>query len=268
MQTEEAAQTAAQTEEAAQAAAQAAVQTEEAAADESDIVENEEETNVYSKNLGPLGQKWIDFMMKKKSDNVFGPSVDVYDRLKWGTKFLKLKPNDEIRYNDVTYIATPAIYELIFSPEPPEAVTQQELSVYKNMLKAAKTHLKGNGQIKSSTSAKYKEVIRKIFPPSEIKIKKTVLPPKTPTYENVQPRYRPKTPEDEQRGGGLMNLNRKRVEFIYFNTIDELVERLELLVRETESGHTGHNNEILSILEELHEQGVIKKPGKLNFLSV
>lgn len=55
---------------------------------------------------------------------------------------------------------------------------------------------------------------------------------------------------------------------MYFNTIDELIERLEILMRETEAGHSGHRNEILSILEELHEQKVIKKPEHLNFLSV
>ncbi|KAK9681124.1 hypothetical protein QE152_g38561 [Popillia japonica] len=39
--------------------------------------------------------------------------------------------------------------------------------------------------------------------------------------------------------------------------INELVERLKLLIASQQAGHTGHNNEIASIIEELKEAGVI-----------
>lgn len=45
--------------------------------------------------------------------------------------------------------------------------------------------------------------------------------------------------------------------FTYWDDPNELVQRLRLLVSSTSAGHTGHNNEILSIVEELREAKII-----------
>lgn len=66
-------------------------------------------------------------------------------------------------------------------------------------------------------------------------------------------------------GSGLINLNTKEFHnndktssnvFTYWNDSNELVSRLRLLV--SSAGHTGHNNEIISIIEELREANVIE----------
>lgn len=44
---------------------------------------------------------------------------------------------------------------------------------------------------------------------------------------------------------------------MYFDNINEIVDRLRLLVSSRDAGHTGHENEIASIVEELREAGVI-----------
>jgi hypothetical protein len=44
----------------------------------------------------------------------------------------------------------------------------------------------------------------------------------------------------------------------YWDDPNELVDRLRLLVSSTSAGHTGHNNEIISILEELREARIIQ----------
>lgn len=46
--------------------------------------------------------------------------------------------------------------------------------------------------------------------------------------------------------------------FVYWNDPNELVSRLRLLVSSVSAGHTGHNNEILSIIEELREENIIE----------
>jgi hypothetical protein len=46
--------------------------------------------------------------------------------------------------------------------------------------------------------------------------------------------------------------------FKYWNDTNELVDRLRLLVASQSAGHTGHNNEIVSILEELQEAKIIE----------
>lgn len=48
-----------------------------------------------------------------------------------------------------------------------------------------------------------------------------------------------------------------RPNFVYFDDINELVDRLKLLVASKDAGHTDHENEILSIIEELKEADII-----------
>jgi len=45
--------------------------------------------------------------------------------------------------------------------------------------------------------------------------------------------------------------------YLYWNDVNELVERLEILVASKGAGNTSHNNEIFSILEELREERII-----------
>lgn len=49
----------------------------------------------------------------------------------------------------------------------------------------------------------------------------------------------------------------KSPEYIYWNKAKELVDRLRLLWSSKQAGHTGHDNEIMSIIEELREEGII-----------
>ena len=55
-----------------------------------------------------------------------------------------------------------------------------------------------------------------------------------------------------------MRYNTKPVEYAYWDDANELVDRLRLLVASKQAGNTtSHDNEILSIIEELREAGVI-----------
>lgn len=49
----------------------------------------------------------------------------------------------------------------------------------------------------------------------------------------------------------------KPSKYVYWNTTKELVDRLRLLWSSKIAGHNGHDNEILSICEELREEGII-----------
>jgi hypothetical protein len=52
-------------------------------------------------------------------------------------------------------------------------------------------------------------------------------------------------------------LSSQHPQYIYWNKPKELVDRLRLLWSSKAAGHTGHDNEIMSIIEELREEGVI-----------
>lgn len=45
---------------------------------------------------------------------------------------------------------------------------------------------------------------------------------------------------------------------MYWDDPNELVDRLRLLIASQSAGHTGHNNEIISIIEELREANIIE----------
>ena len=44
---------------------------------------------------------------------------------------------------------------------------------------------------------------------------------------------------------------------MYWNDVNELVDRLKLLVAEKSAGNNSHDNEIMSIIEELREERLI-----------
>ena len=65
-----------------------------------------------------------------------------------------------------------------------------------------------------------------------------------------------------RQGRGLpidesMTVTDNAIDYVYWHDPNELVDRLGLLVASRAAGHTGHDNEIASIVEELREVGRI-----------
>ena len=65
-----------------------------------------------------------------------------------------------------------------------------------------------------------------------------------------------------RQGRGLpidesMTVTDNAIDYVYWDDPNELVDRLGLLVASRAAGHTGHDNEITSIVEELREDGRI-----------
>ena len=52
-----------------------------------------------------------------------------------------------------------------------------------------------------------------------------------------------------------MILNDNKIDYIHWYDSNEIVDRLRLLEALRHAGHNGHDNEILSIIEELREAG-------------
>lgn len=49
-----------------------------------------------------------------------------------------------------------------------------------------------------------------------------------------------------------------KIDYKYWDDPNEIVDRLRLLIASQSAGHTGHNNEIISIIEELREANIIE----------
>ena len=113
-------------------------------------------------------------------------------------------------------------------------------------------------QVQGTTDSKYLTIIKPYL------IKKQIIKPSSrSTFSSVSSLDRLRSPKTRKRtfrsqeGRSLMNLNNKKVDFVYFDDINEIVKRLKLLISSKIAGHTGHENEIISILEELREANII-----------
>ena len=58
-------------------------------------------------------------------------------------------------------------------------------------------------------------------------------------------------------GEGLREVTGNKIDYVYWNDPNELVNRLRLLWLSRIAGNTGVNNEIDSIIEELRESNIV-----------
>ena len=199
--------------------------------------------NTLISKAGPLGRKYIYAFYKKITDQSFGPYYDD-NTFKLGNQTLTLQADDKIKVGENVYDGTSGLYELIFSTYP-LSYTRDDFIIYSEIINQTSAHRidrNPNKRIKSNKGEKYKNIIKNI----------------------------------EKIGGGLAKKSRKiksnnsslkfksdlKVKYeppnyIYWDEPEELVKRMQLLYSEKLAGHTGHDNEILAIIEELYECGII-----------
>lgn len=169
-----------------------------------------------------------------KRDKLFGIRV-VKDGYKIGdSKVLLL--NGKIVVQDDSYKTTNGLLELLFKEYPNMVyVTEEDLANYKSILEKTNAHrhnYKPNSRIRSSRGYKYKEIISQLFPKSKHGL--GVLPLHKTT-----------------------SLDSAKIDYVNWDDPNELIARLKLLLASRDAGHTGHDNEILSIIEELREAHII-----------
>lgn len=137
------------------------------------------------------------------------------------------------------YDKTPGLKELLTKRAPNSSViTKEDIKSYKSMLLLTNVHRRDydpNKPIKSNKGRKYLEFIKPLF-----------------VCDN-------KTPKSFVEGSGLPILKqwKRSIDYVYWDDPNELVERLKLLVASRDAGNTGLDNEILSIIEELNENGLL-----------
>lgn len=182
-------------------------------------------------------------------DGTFGVRMDpITQKLKMGSLVVHFKDGN-ISFWDANKVkkyecaGSPELYDMIFLKNPQDVDNEETRQVYSKILKITNApykqyHLK-NG-FKNTNSKKFREVIKPLLDSRQYPI-----------------RSRSKI------GGALKRVkmekiyNSKPVNYVYWNSPKELVARLRLLVASKSAGHTGHDNEIISIIEELREEGII-----------
>lgn len=143
--------------------------------------------------------------------------------------------------------ATPGVTELLLSSNP-KGYREDDLKVYRDMLVHTSAHKsnynKHNEVNRDKSNPKYDKVISKLFPTSQ----RRANAKKGDGLKKPQTKYK--------------SLNGKSIDdgfnYVYWDDPNELVNRLRLLTASQAAGHTGHDNEIISIIEELREAKIIK----------
>ncbi|KYN30173.1 hypothetical protein ALC57_00369 [Trachymyrmex cornetzi] len=145
-----------------------------------------------------------------------------HDGLMFGNKRFDVDDADNIIIDDVRY----TFY------------TEDDMNKYKSMLLATNAHKHkhhSQGRLLSNRGYKYKHIIAPLMS----------MTPKKP---------------NKKFGKGLpraMTLNDNAIDYVHWDDPNEVVDRLRLLDASHRAGNNAHDNEMLSIIEELREAGLI-----------
>lgn len=153
-----------------------------------------------------------------------------------------------ITVKGVNYKGTPGLLEYLFMKEPnPDLTTESDLVAFKDIVAAtnsARRSYSRDKPINANSGKKYTGVIKHLFPSATTTSR---LAYRSRVYSDPSPRM----------GQGMMMMTTNRPLYEYWDDPNELVDRLRLLIASRDAGHSGHENEILSIIEELREAGHI-----------
>lgn len=185
-------------------------------------------------------RKYVDGLIKDtrgEFDTAKGINLDLYkNEFRMGNKKVDFEGNNFVIFagkSKVEYGLTPGLLELLFKAHPNEKLIDAgDKKMYKDALSYTSAHKRyydPTQQIVGSRGNKYKTLIK---PQLTFKTKK--------------------------RGKGVLTVTNKRIEFVPWKDPNTLVERLQLLTASQMAGHTGHNNEIASIIDALRKAAIIK----------
>ena len=202
--------------------------------------------------LGPLAvNALIEAFTKEGVDRSYG--IHAKDKkLFMGNKEISIKDND-ITLEGEVYKGTPGLWELITSKNPIN-YTDEDKDIYKQLLLRSNTIYRGNkpnsNYPKSSRSFKWSNIISPLW--EEIK---------------TQREYEAKTEEEDEDDDPQPSTSGTGLKILPSDP-NALIDRFDLLFSSKKAGHTGVRNEIVSILDELKRQGVLKtnEYKKLNSL--
>ena len=189
-------------------------------------------------------------------DFIYGFKHDM-DTGTWtiGTKVSDFLANGDIRIGDITYEGTRGLYDLLFLNSPSRYNAKDEKQ-YKEILEQTNVYRRNfdpTGQIKGSSSAKYRDIIKRLVKPTT-RIRST---PRISLRSSSSSKSFKRKSKSTGSGFMMMQYNEKPKQYVYYDDVNELIDRLFILDASHEAGNGNHINEIQSILEELRELGVI-----------
>ena len=200
--------------------------------------------------IGPIARKYIQSNLGRTTTRAGIYSED--DNLKIGYKPVKIE-NDDIIINDERFKGTPGLWELITSNNIPEKekYNATELRDYITIMNITNATYDKNNKRIGGNNKKMNELIKPLVIALEKGGGEKLITEINKHFGFEEEEYEvdalyPFTPT---KGTGLKILP---------SDPNALIERFDLLFSSQKAGHTGVRNEIVSILDELKRQGVLK----------
>lgn len=207
----------------------------------------------YLKQFQGLARMYIDGFFKdtaKEYDQTYGVYLDDKSgKWKVGNSVLNFEGEDLLLTvpsgETFKYTGTPGLYELLFKKEPLSSNNDKDKINYKDLLiRSSVIYQKHNpNNPKLAVTKKYREVI------------KPILDARKPSLVR---QISSRTVASKKGSGTQLRFNNKKLEFIPWNDPNQLVNWLRKLMRSQSAGHTGHDNEITYIIDELRSANIIK----------
>lgn len=173
---------------------------------------------------------------------------------------------EHIIVNNIKFPRTQGLYDLIVLKKP-KNYELSDLSNYKQILEETNVHrsnFKPNAPLKKhATSHKYNNIIARTMSLSPANAKhKTPFKKFKKSALSRKNEMSPMIFSTPKHGFGLIPpykiaKRNTRMDYIYWNDPNELVERLRLLIAEQSAGNHNHTNEIHAIIQELREDKYI-----------
>ena len=206
-------------------------------------------------NFGPLA---VDALLQAFTKNNIDLTYGIYakdGKFKIGNKFITIEDND-IKIDGIIFEGTPGFWELVTSKsiKNPENYKEDDLNKYQRLVILTNTAYRNNDPTqnypKQSKVNKWKKIIKPIW---------EAIKEQEEDEDEYQEFEEPEDGDPQPSGSGLKILP---------SDPNALINRFDLLFSSQKAGHTGVRNEIISILDELKRQGVLKtnEYKKLNHL--
>lgn len=205
----------------------------------SDSVKVGHRLSILGQDIGSKGlltRKYILKMLHGAPSNrkyhIYGARLE-NDGIKIGDSLVDTDDDDNVKVKGKLFKGTPGLFELLFKNCPVKYSTR-DLTTFKSILKltnAHRRHYSAGSSTYRNKSKKYINIISKLFPPQRRGSKAT--------------------------GKGISLKSTYDTNIIYYNDINKLVERMKLLYEAKQSGHTGVDNELIALTEEMRSRGYI-----------
>lgn len=218
---------------------------------------DEIEEGIYFSQYPTIAQNYIRKFVQGDSQTIdrsnYGLRHDkIIDKWQLGKSVVDFNEDGNIILDKKhAFKGTNGLYELLFYKNP-KNYTDEDKENYKKIIKYSKL-FSDSSPSSASYHTKHRFILKNVRSP---KLKKSLSSIRTKS-DSLLYKKRGGGGAEKEHGERLKTINNK-LEYRYWDDINELVDRLRLLLSSTSVGNHAHNNEIISILEELNENGIIR----------